>query len=203
MNYTALGNTVNLAARLEGLNKQFGTTIPCERRRLFAGSALLPVQSLRVGHCQGHDEGNPHLRAGRGRDMKSTCDARCHAKVVRLVADARCLSGSRRRGHHQNRNSPFFVRHHGNQRVGAQGHRSHADSGPKQEGGVCSDGNWSRSLLIPRPIRTPLRSSSGGYLSSDGVAVVFGCWASASRRVRAADFRGTERPALLPCAVRG
>ncbi len=27
MNYTALGNTVNLAARLEGLNKQFGTDI--------------------------------------------------------------------------------------------------------------------------------------------------------------------------------
>ena len=27
MNYTALGNTVNLAARLEGLNKEFGTNI--------------------------------------------------------------------------------------------------------------------------------------------------------------------------------
>ena len=27
MNYTALGNTVNLAARLEGLNKQVGTTV--------------------------------------------------------------------------------------------------------------------------------------------------------------------------------
>ena len=27
MNYTALGNTVNLAARLEGLNKQYGTEI--------------------------------------------------------------------------------------------------------------------------------------------------------------------------------
>jgi adenylate cyclase len=27
MNYTALGNSVNLAARLEGLNKQYGTTI--------------------------------------------------------------------------------------------------------------------------------------------------------------------------------
>ena len=27
MNYTALGNTVNLAARLEDMNKQFGTAI--------------------------------------------------------------------------------------------------------------------------------------------------------------------------------
>jgi adenylate cyclase len=27
MNYTALGNSVNLAARLEGLNKEYGTAI--------------------------------------------------------------------------------------------------------------------------------------------------------------------------------
>jgi adenylate cyclase len=27
MNYTALGNTVNLASRLEGLNKEYGTAI--------------------------------------------------------------------------------------------------------------------------------------------------------------------------------
>jgi adenylate cyclase len=38
MNYTALGNTVNLAARLEGLNKQFGTTI------LVSESVYLRVQ---------------------------------------------------------------------------------------------------------------------------------------------------------------
>ena len=33
MNYTALGATINLAARLEGLNKNYGTADPCERRR--------------------------------------------------------------------------------------------------------------------------------------------------------------------------
>jgi adenylate cyclase len=40
MNYTALGNTVNLAARLEGLNKQFGTAV------LVSESVY-----LRVRHC--------------------------------------------------------------------------------------------------------------------------------------------------------
>ena len=38
MNYTALGNTVNFAARLEGLNKQFGTSI------LVSESVYLRVQ---------------------------------------------------------------------------------------------------------------------------------------------------------------
>ena len=40
MNYTALGNTVNLAARLEGLNKQFGTAI-----------LVSEGVSFRVRHC--------------------------------------------------------------------------------------------------------------------------------------------------------
>jgi adenylate cyclase len=40
MNYTALGNTVNLAPRLEGLNKQFGTNI------LVSEGVY-----LRVAHC--------------------------------------------------------------------------------------------------------------------------------------------------------
>jgi adenylate cyclase len=40
MNYTALGNTVNLAARLEGLNKQFGTAILASEDVYF-----------RVRHC--------------------------------------------------------------------------------------------------------------------------------------------------------
>jgi adenylate cyclase len=40
MNYTALGNTVNLAARLEGLNKQFGTAV-----------LVSEEVYLRVRHC--------------------------------------------------------------------------------------------------------------------------------------------------------
>jgi adenylate cyclase len=49
MNYTALGNTVNLAARLEGLNKQFGTNILVSEgvylraRHCFQFRALEPV----------------------------------------------------------------------------------------------------------------------------------------------------------------
>ena len=48
MNYTALGNTVNLAARLEGLNKQAGTTILASEdvylrvRDQFEFRALMP-----------------------------------------------------------------------------------------------------------------------------------------------------------------
>ena len=40
MNYTALGNSVNLAARLEGLNKEYGTTI-----------LVSEAVRKRVGHC--------------------------------------------------------------------------------------------------------------------------------------------------------
>ena len=40
-------------------------------------------------------------------------------------------------------------------------------------------------------------------LAKDKVDVVFGCWTSVSRKSRAAGVRGTERPAVLPGAVRG
>ena len=61
MNYTALGSPVNLASRLEGLNKEYGTSILVERGCVCEGSASLPVSSAGVGHCQGHDAGNSHL----------------------------------------------------------------------------------------------------------------------------------------------
>jgi adenylate cyclase len=49
MNYTALGTTVNLAARLEGLNKEFGTTIlvsDAVRERAEAGFRFKPITSV-------------------------------------------------------------------------------------------------------------------------------------------------------------
>jgi adenylate cyclase len=49
MNYTALGNTVNLAARLEGLNKQFGTAILVSEGvhlRVQHGFEFRPLESV-------------------------------------------------------------------------------------------------------------------------------------------------------------
>lgn len=46
MNYTALGNTVNLAARLEGLNKQTGTTILASEEVYRRVSGLFEFRAL-------------------------------------------------------------------------------------------------------------------------------------------------------------
>jgi adenylate cyclase len=49
MNYTALGNSVNLAARLEGLNKEFGTTIlvsEAVRERVAHSFRFKPIASV-------------------------------------------------------------------------------------------------------------------------------------------------------------
>ena len=61
MNYTALGNTVNLAARLEGLNKQVGTTILASEDVYLRVARSIQLPRLRCSRCQGHDEGNPDL----------------------------------------------------------------------------------------------------------------------------------------------
>ena len=70
MNYTALGNTVNLAARLEGLNKQVGTAVLASEDVVYARSRSIRVPRPGCGCCQGHDQRNPYLRAGRSSSMK-------------------------------------------------------------------------------------------------------------------------------------
>src|SRR5262249_19609301 len=49
---------------------------PGERGRLFARAALLRVQSLRVGRCQGNDKRDPYFRARGDGDMKSASISR-------------------------------------------------------------------------------------------------------------------------------
>ena len=73
MNYTALGNTVNLASRIEGLNKQFGTAILASEDVYSQVQSPLPVQSRRVSHRQGHDKGNARLRVGRSIGVTPAC----------------------------------------------------------------------------------------------------------------------------------
>jgi len=53
MNYTALGETVNLAARLEGLNKEFGTTILVSQAVRDAAGPEFVFQPVGLANAKG------------------------------------------------------------------------------------------------------------------------------------------------------
>jgi len=52
MNYTVLGNSVNQAARLEGLNKEYGTTIFDSQAVRYWVENCFSVQSHRLSYRQ-------------------------------------------------------------------------------------------------------------------------------------------------------
>ena len=84
MNYTALGNTVNLAARLEGLNKEPGRAILVSEE-VTVGLESLQVQGARCRRCQGHDKRDPNFRTRR--DCRHEADANSRG----IFPDGDCL----------------------------------------------------------------------------------------------------------------
>ncbi len=59
MNYTALGETVNLAARLEGLNKEFGTTILVSQAVRDAAGPAFVFQPVGLANAKGVSRPTP------------------------------------------------------------------------------------------------------------------------------------------------
>jgi adenylate cyclase len=119
MNYTALGNTVNLAARLEGLNKQFGTAILVSEDVYMRVQHCFQFRAFESVVAKGWQRKPAFSSSSGHRHEVSFGPTRYRAGIARFAARARCRSSaSRRRGYHQNRYSAFPVRHFGNQRIG-------------------------------------------------------------------------------------
>ena len=178
MNYTALGNTVNLAARLEGLNKQVGTTDPCKRGRVLARSRSIRVQRLRCGRCQGHDKGNPHLRACRSIGMKLAWTLRrlLSALLVLLVAAAHAAEDTIKVGILHSLSGTMAISESALKDTVLM---MIADQNRK--GGLLGK-KLEPVIVDPASDWDAFAEKARELLAKEKVAVVFGCWTSVSRK---------------------
>ena len=65
LNYTVIGDAVNLASRLEAVNKVYGTEIIIGEATRRAAGAAIRVRELDTVAVYGTDRGDRHLRASR------------------------------------------------------------------------------------------------------------------------------------------
>ena len=96
-NYTVMGDTVNLASRLEGANKHFATTIIASRSDRLALCKGLLLARARYRPRQGPRSAREHFRAP-GPDRTGKCGPEGtgrHLRARRLRAGARATSPAR------------------------------------------------------------------------------------------------------------
>ena len=84
--YTVIGDTVNLASRIESINKVYRCSIILERGDLQAGAACHRGARARPHHRRRQDRADPHLRGdGPGRRASARAD-----RVARPVRGGPC-----------------------------------------------------------------------------------------------------------------
>ena len=198
MNYTALGNTVNLASRLEGLNKHSGRP-SCQRRCVCACTTWISIQVPGINRRQGDDEGDPRIRAERSDRMNSplhACALLSLGLLLGLAAPANAqddtikigilhsLTGTMAISESVLKDTVLMLIEDQNRKGGLLGRKLEPVI-------VDPASSWD---LSPRKHAT---------CSPGEVAVVFGCWTSASRKAVLPVFEQLDGLLFYPVQYEG
>ena len=181
MNYTALGNAVNLAARLEGLNKEIGTTILASEDVYLRVRDQFEFSALRCGCRQGHVQGNPYLWAGRSIRMTWTWIRRGLFSALLVLSELRRFAA-----HAAEDTIKVGILH------SLSGTMAISESTLKDTVLMMIADQNSKGGLLGKKLQPVVVDPASDWdafaekarelLAKEKVAVVFGCWTSVSRK---------------------